>query len=184
MSAGEGKEDWEGGSARIKSCKEAVQEDSRSKQNAEILSTVKELGITVHHMSYEMLQHSTADQPSDATTNAVLELLEKHQWSTKLAIVLAALGSSYGKYWLIAQLCLTNPLAFSLAAIKGMSDSTKFTTMLNHRSKALRRLLEKMAKAMPATWELWSLVQKISYIYAGLSMKLDAFNQQIGNTLF
>ncbi|XP_065042612.1 protein SIEVE ELEMENT OCCLUSION C-like isoform X3 [Musa acuminata AAA Group] len=234
----------------IKLCKEAgVQEDSRSKQNAKILSTVKELGMTVHHMSCEMLQHSAADQPSDATTNAVLELLEKHRWSTKLAIVLAALASSYGKHWLIAQLCLTNPLAFSLAAIKGMSDSTKFTIMLNHRSKALRYLLEKMvsvtkcvmefeilplqyvtldydAMAMMKTqihiasywvirssvacasqitsmiasrfervsilplnlihltWELWSLVQKITYIYAGLSTKFDAFNQQIESKVY
>ncbi|KAJ8475841.1 hypothetical protein OPV22_019568 [Ensete ventricosum] len=210
----------------------------------EILSTVKELGMTVHHMSCEMLQHSAADQRSDAIANAVLELLEKHRWSTKLAIVLAALASNYGKYWLIAQLCLTNPLAFSLAAIKGMSDSTKFTIMLKHRSKALRYLLEKMvsvtkcvmefeilplqyvtldyeamammktqihiasywvirssvacasqitsmiasrfeiAKAIPAAWELWSLVQKISYIYAGLSTKFDAFNQQIESKVY
>lgn len=118
-----------------------------------------------------MLQHSAADQPSDATTNAVLELLEKHRWSTKLAIVLAALASSYGKHWLIAQLCLTNPLAFSLAAIKGMSDSTKFTIMLNHRSKALRYLLEKMVSVTKCVMEFEILpLQYVTLDYDAMAM--------------
>ncbi|KAG6516196.1 protein SIEVE ELEMENT OCCLUSION C-like [Zingiber officinale] len=123
----------------------SVRKDCRSKEDAKIVNAVKELGITVHHMSCEMLQHISTDRPPKATTCVLLESLERHRWSTKLTIVLAALASSYGNYWLIARFCLTNPLALSLAAMKGqLRNSLKTTTILNYRLKALRYLLEKM----------------------------------------
>lgn len=119
-----------------------------------------------------MLQNDSTERPPNATTSVVLESLEKHQWSTKLAIVVAALASSYGNYWLIAQFCHTNPLALSLATIKGLrSNSTKVTTLLKHQLKALKYLLEKMVRVTKCVMEFEILpLQYVSLDYEAMAM--------------
>ncbi|WOL12796.1 protein SIEVE ELEMENT OCCLUSION C-like [Canna indica] len=157
--------------AGTKSLKEAVREDKRSEQHAKTFNNFKELAMAVHHMSYEMIQQKSRDCPSNATTNVVLEALGKHQWSTKLAIVLAALASSYGNYCLVMEFCLTNPLALSLATIKGLRNSMKLTTMLTHGSKALMHLLEKMVGVTKCVMEFEILpLQYGSLDYEAMAM--------------
>lgn len=120
---------------------------------------------------WQMLQYISTDRPPKATTCVLLESLERHRWSTKLTIVLAALASSYGNYLLNARFCLTNPLALSLAAIKGLRNSLKATTILNYRLKALRYLLEKMVSVAKCVMEFEILpTNYVSQDYEALAM--------------
>lgn len=91
-----------------------------------------------------MLKYSSMDRSLHATTMAVLELLRKHSWSTKLVIVLAAVATSFGDFWLITQLYPTNPLALSIALMKGLRNKIAVTKSLEQKLKAFRYLVGKM----------------------------------------
>ncbi|EHA8589145.1 protein SIEVE ELEMENT OCCLUSION C [Cocos nucifera] len=122
----------------------SVQADPNGRQDAGIVSTIKQIGQTIHLISCEMLRYSSADRSLHATTMAVLELLGKHSWSTKLVIVLAAVATSFGDFWLITQLYPTNPLASSIASMKGLRNKIEVSKSLEQKLKAFRYLVEKM----------------------------------------
>ncbi|XP_038976303.1 protein SIEVE ELEMENT OCCLUSION C-like [Phoenix dactylifera] len=128
----------------VKSGIKSVQADRNGRQDTGIVSTIKQLGQTIHHISCEMLRYSSMDRSLHATTMAVLELLGKHSWSTKLVIVLAAVATSFGELWLIMQLYPTNPLALSIGLIKGLRNRIQVTKSLEQKLKAFRYLVEKM----------------------------------------
>ncbi|XP_073100053.1 protein SIEVE ELEMENT OCCLUSION C [Elaeis guineensis] len=128
----------------VKSGTKSVQEDPNGRQDTGIVRSIKQLGQTIHLISREMLRYSSMDRSLHATTMAVLELLGKHSWSTKLVIVLAAVATSFGDFWLITQLYPTNPLALSIASMKGLRNKIEVTKSLEQKLKAFRYLVEKM----------------------------------------
>ena len=97
---------------------------------------------------------------------AVLELLGNHSWSTKIIIVLTALAKCYGEFWLILQLCGTNPLALSIATLKGLGNSLVTMESVGCQFKALRYLFDKMVEVAKCISEFEILPER--YITLGL----------------
>ncbi|ONK55557.1 uncharacterized protein A4U43_UnF1670 [Asparagus officinalis] len=103
----------------------------------------KELAYLIHLISSEILRDKGRDHSSHITTMSVLELLGNQSWGTKVIIVLSALATCYAELWLILKHSSTNPLALSVARLRGV-NSLGTMESFECRFKALRYLFEGM----------------------------------------
>ncbi|KAG5521987.1 hypothetical protein RHGRI_034267 [Rhododendron griersonianum] len=96
------------------------------------------------------------------TTMRLLEMLEHYKWDAKAVLVLSAFATSYGEFWLIMQLYLSNPLAASVALLKQLPNDSRH-----------------LNSEISASWELSSLVYKLSNISSRLKRQVDLCYQLI-----
>lgn len=89
----------------------------------------------------QMLSRFSGGKDLHARSMMLFELLRNYRWGDKVVLVLTAFAKCYGELWLLRQLYSSNPLAKSVAILKGLSnDISKF----KHQLKTLNLL----AKAM------------------------------------
>lgn len=115
-----------------------------------LLSVHKFYVVVDQQISYDsnveqIMRDNPRDRSSHARAISVLELLGSYSWGTKVVIVLVALAKCYGEFWLILQLCAAgNPLALSIARLRGLGNSSRIVESVERRFKALRYLFDKM----------------------------------------
>lgn len=77
-----------------------------------------------------------------AATMTILGMLSSHKWEAKVVISLAAFTVNYGEFWLVAQLCPTNPLAKSVALLKQLPDIIEHSYSLKSRFDTINNLIK------------------------------------------
>ena len=69
-------------------------------------------------------------------------MLPNYSWEAKVVISLAAFAVNYGDFWLVAQLCNTNPLAKSVSLLKQLPDIIEHAVSLKSRFDAINTLIK------------------------------------------
>lgn len=67
------------------------------------------------------------------TTMAILVKLSNYEWDAKAVLTLAAFAMEYGEFWLLAQNQPADPIAKSVAALKGVPVLTRPAALQKHR---------------------------------------------------
>ncbi|GAB4829293.1 hypothetical protein Ancab_018961 [Ancistrocladus abbreviatus] len=78
------------------------------------------------------------------TTLAVFNTLSSYSWDAKVVQALAAFSVSYGEFWLVAQLYLSNPLAKSVAILKQLPEIMERFDYLKPKYEAITNLVRAM----------------------------------------
>lgn len=77
------------------------------------------------------------------TTMKLFEMLGRYKWDAKAVLVLSAFATSYGEFWLIMQLFLSNPLAASVALLKQFpNDSSLFKPRFKSLSALVKTIID------------------------------------------
>ncbi|XP_021901196.1 protein SIEVE ELEMENT OCCLUSION C isoform X2 [Carica papaya] len=109
--------------------------------STEVVGSQEPLAHTTCNISLQMLSRFSGGKDLHARSMMLFELLRNYRWGDKVVLVLTAFAKCYGELWLLRQLYSSNPLAKSVAILKGLSnDISKF----KHQLKTLNLL----AKAM------------------------------------
>ncbi|XP_068306797.1 protein SIEVE ELEMENT OCCLUSION B-like [Pyrus communis] len=79
---------------------------------------------------------------ADAHASAIelLRTLSSYPWDAKVVITLAAYSVYYGEFWLVVQLCTTDPLAKSLATLRQLSDIVEHADSVKPQLEAINNL--------------------------------------------
>ncbi|KAI3744753.1 hypothetical protein L1987_57844 [Smallanthus sonchifolius] len=80
------------------------------------------MALTINKVSCEISCKCIGGGDAHATTTGIFNMLSHYGWDVKAIITLAAFMVNYGEFWLVVQLCTSNPLAKSLAHLKQMHD--------------------------------------------------------------
>ncbi|MBA0552954.1 hypothetical protein Golob_023726 [Gossypium lobatum] len=91
-------------------------------------------------------------------------MLSSYSWGAKVVLTLAAFAVNFGEFWLIAQLCTSNPLAKSVALLKQPDISEHSQTLKSHFD-ALSKLINAMFDVTKSIVELTGIHSK--YISIG-----------------
>ncbi|XP_076927921.1 protein SIEVE ELEMENT OCCLUSION B-like [Bidens hawaiensis] len=78
------------------------------------------------------------------TTTGIFHMLSNYEWDVKAIITLASFMENYGEFWLVVQLCLSNPLAKSRAHLKQIHDMLERVEALKPRFEAGANLFKAM----------------------------------------
>ena len=79
-----------------------------------------------------------------ASTMGILGMLSSYSWEAKVVIALAAFATNFGKFWLLAQVYATSPLAKSVAMLKHIHETLEQVDQLGPKFEAISNLLKAM----------------------------------------
>lgn len=71
----------------------------------------------------------------------IFNTLTSYSWDAKVVVTLAAFAVNYGEFWLVAQLCTSNPLAKSVAFLKQLPNIFENALSLKPQFEALNKLI-------------------------------------------
>ncbi|XP_052203992.1 protein SIEVE ELEMENT OCCLUSION C [Diospyros lotus] len=108
--------------------------------NIDVVASEEPLGQTIYKLSRVILYNCSVVGDTHSKTMMLFEMLGSHRWDAKAVLVLAAFVSIYGEFWLVMQLCTSNPLAASVALLKQLPACD--LSFLKPRFKALSTLLK------------------------------------------
>ncbi|KAL5544038.1 hypothetical protein UlMin_007822 [Ulmus minor] len=102
---------------------------------------VEGLSHLIHKISCEVLcKCSSGDL--HASTLSLFKMLSNYPWEAKVVLTLAGFSVTYGEFWLVAQLCTSNPLAKSVALLKQVSDVIEQSKALEPQIEAINNLIK------------------------------------------
>ncbi|MFS8029165.1 putative sieve element occlusion, Thioredoxin-like superfamily, protein SIEVE ELEMENT OCCLUSION [Helianthus anomalus] len=102
------------------------------------------MALTINKVSCEISCKCIGGGDAHATTTGIFNMLSHYGWDVKAIITLAAFMVNYGEFWLVVQLCTSNPLAKSLAHLKQMHDVLERGEALRPRFEAVTNLIRAM----------------------------------------
>ncbi|KAG4997794.1 hypothetical protein AAZX31_10G175500 [Glycine max] len=88
---------------------------------------------TLKQIYSEMSCKPQGEEIAHITTMAILVKLSNYEWDAKAVLTLAAFAMEYGEFWLLAQNQPTDPIAKSVAALKGVPVLTRPAALQKHR---------------------------------------------------
>ncbi|MBA0762182.1 hypothetical protein Gotri_024724 [Gossypium trilobum] len=110
----------------------------------------------LHKICCELSCKCSRGGDAHATTMAIFNMLSSYPWAAKVVLTLAAFAVNFGEFWLIAQLCTSNPLAKSVALLKQPDISEHSQTLKSHFD-ALSKLINAMFDVTKCIVELTQL---------------------------
>ncbi|XXG49464.1 hypothetical protein AAC387_Pa02g3643 [Persea americana] len=125
--------------------------------HAGITGMLEALAFTIHKIACEISCKCSGGGDAHTTTMAVFNTLASYSWDAKVVLALAAFSTSYGEFWLTAQLHTINPLAKSVALLKQLPDILENTDVLKPRFDALTSLVRAMLDVTKCIIELTEL---------------------------
>ncbi|XP_016719771.2 protein SIEVE ELEMENT OCCLUSION B [Gossypium hirsutum] len=120
------------------------------------LSAVDGALDALHKICCELSCKCSRGGDAHATTMAIFNMLSSYSWGAKVVLTLAAFAVNFGEFWLIAQLCTSNPLAKSVALLKQPDISEHSQTLKSHFD-ALSKLINAMFDVTKCIVELTQL---------------------------
>ncbi|GFS39875.1 sieve element occlusion amino-terminus protein [Actinidia rufa] len=100
------------------------------------------LAYIINKITCELSCKCSGGADAHTTTMAVFNMLPNYSWEAKVVISLAAFAVNYGNFWLVAQLCNTNPLAKSVSLLKQLPDIIEHAVSLKSRFDAIKSLIK------------------------------------------
>ncbi|EXB94445.1 hypothetical protein L484_018946 [Morus notabilis] len=94
----------------------------------------------IHKISCEMFCKCSGGDLHGSTL-ALFKMLSNYPWEAKVVLTLAGFSTTYGEFWLVAQLCTTTPLAKAVAHLKQVSDILENSQALKPQLEAINKLL-------------------------------------------
>ncbi|KAK7391679.1 hypothetical protein VNO78_20098 [Psophocarpus tetragonolobus] len=88
---------------------------------------------TLKQISSEMACKVPGEENAHKTTMTILVMLSNYEWDAKAVLTMAAFAMEYGEFWLLAQQQPTDPMAKSVAFLKGVPMLTKPAALQKHR---------------------------------------------------
>ncbi|KAF5476669.1 hypothetical protein F2P56_003384 [Juglans regia] len=103
---------------------------------------LESLAYLIYKISCETSCKCSGGGDAHATTMALLNTLTSFSWDSKVVLTLAAFAVNYGEFWLVAQLCIRNPLAKSVAFLKQLPNIIEYSNSLKPQFEALNKLIK------------------------------------------
>ncbi|XP_062116089.1 protein SIEVE ELEMENT OCCLUSION B-like [Humulus lupulus] len=103
------------------------------------------LAHIIHKISCEMFCKCSGSD-LHASTLVLFKMLSYYPWEAKVVLALAAFSVTYGEFWLVTQLCTTNPLAKAVALLKQVSDMIENLRALKPQLEAIHNLISAIMK--------------------------------------
>ncbi|XP_016207028.1 protein SIEVE ELEMENT OCCLUSION B [Arachis ipaensis] len=100
------------------------------------------LSFKIDRIACEISYKSLAGVDAHSTALAIFDMLQTYEWDVKLVLSLAAFALTYGEFWLLAHMHLTNQLARSMAILKQVPNIMEHVSMLRPRFEALNELVK------------------------------------------
>ncbi|BBH03745.1 hypothetical protein Prudu_014695, partial [Prunus dulcis] len=112
-------------------------------------TTLPSVDVLFHGLSYliqkiycEISCQCSGGGDVHATTMDLLRTLSNYSWEAKVVLTLAAFAVYHGEFWLVAQLCTTDPLAKSVAILKQLSDMVEHAASVKPQIEAIDNLIK------------------------------------------
>ncbi|XP_050377785.1 protein SIEVE ELEMENT OCCLUSION B-like [Argentina anserina] len=93
------------------------------------------------------------------STMELLRFLSNYSWEAKVVLSLAAFSIYYGEFWLVVQLCTTDPLAKPLAILKQLSDLIEHAASVKPQLEAIDNLIKAITKVTKRIVEYADMVK-------------------------
>lgn len=93
----------------------------------------------------------------------LLRTLSNYSWEAKVVLTLAAFAVYYGEFWLVAQLCTTDPLAKSVAILKQLSDMVEHAASVKPQIEAIDNLIKAVTNVTKSIVEYSEMVKLQSH---------------------
>nr|XP_017224423.1 PREDICTED: protein SIEVE ELEMENT OCCLUSION B-like isoform X3 [Daucus carota subsp. sativus] len=103
---------------------------------------LKLLGHTIKKTSLEISYKRSEGGNAQATTVSLFDTLSIYPWDVKVVVVLAAFTLIYGEFWLVEELCPTNPLAKAVAHLKQLPEIMGQAESLKPNFESLDNLIK------------------------------------------
>ncbi|MED6198858.1 hypothetical protein PIB30_070549 [Stylosanthes scabra] len=100
------------------------------------------LSFKIDRISCEISYKALGGVDAHSTTVAIFDMLTNYEWDVKLVLALAAFALTYGEFWLLAHMHLTNQLARSMAILKQVPSIMEHVSTLRPRFEALNELVK------------------------------------------
>ncbi|KAL1366055.1 protein SIEVE ELEMENT OCCLUSION B [Arachis hypogaea] len=113
-------------------------------QQSELTDMLDITSHTINKVSCEISCKCLSGGDAHATTMGILSMLSRYSWEAKVVIALAAFATNFGKFWLLAQVHATNPLARSVAMLKHIHETLEQVNELGPKFEAISHLLKAM----------------------------------------
>ncbi|KAM0979417.1 hypothetical protein ACFX13_015557 [Malus domestica] len=118
-------------------------------ETAEDKTTLSSADVVFHGLSYliqkiycEISCQCSGGPDAHASAIELLRTLSSYPWEAKVVLTLAAFSVCYGEFWLVAQLCTTDPLAKSVAILKQLSDIVEHAASVKPQLEAIDTLIK------------------------------------------
>ncbi|GLT69786.1 hypothetical protein SLA2020_419090 [Shorea laevis] len=143
-----------------------------NESNAEELDSLESLGQAIYEISHQMICKCSGEGNPHMRTMVLFDMLGKYKWDAKMALVLAALVTSYGKFRLLMQLNPQDPLVASIAMLKQLPYDL---SALKPRLKALSQLVKTMVDVTKCIIKF----ENLSLSYEGLDKEISVAKSYI-----
>ncbi|XP_021807647.1 protein SIEVE ELEMENT OCCLUSION B-like [Prunus avium] len=132
--------------------------------------TLPSVDVLFHGLSYliqkiycEISCQCSGGGDVHATTMELLRTLSNYSWEAKVVLTLAAFAVYYGEFWLVAQLCTSDPLAKSVAILKQLSDIVEHATSVKPQIEAIDNLIKAITNVTKRIVEYGEMVKLESH---------------------
>ncbi|XLR28253.1 hypothetical protein S83_056153 [Arachis hypogaea] len=107
------------------------------------------LSFKIDRIACEISYKSLAGVDAHSRALVIFDMLQTYEWDVKLVLSLAAFALKYGRFWLLADMQLTNQLARSMANLKKVLNikDMEHVSMLRPRFEALNELVKVILEA-------------------------------------
>ncbi|KAF4351304.1 hypothetical protein F8388_010858 [Cannabis sativa] len=112
---------------------------------ASVDEMLEALAHIIHKISCEMFCKCSGTD-LHASTLVLFKMLSYYPWEAKVVLALAAFSVTYGEFWLVTQLCATNPLAKAVALLKQLSDMIEYSRAMKPQLEAIHNLINAVMK--------------------------------------
>lgn len=93
----------------------------------------------------------------------LLRTLSNYSWEAKVVLTLAAFSIFHGEFWLVVQLCTTEPLARSVAILKQLSDIVEHAASVKPQIEAIDNLVKAITNVTKRIVEYGEMVKLQSH---------------------
>ncbi|XP_024168504.1 protein SIEVE ELEMENT OCCLUSION B [Rosa chinensis] len=104
------------------------------------------LSYLIQKIYIEISCQSLAGADVHTSTMELLRSLSNYSWEAKVVLTLAAFAVYYGEFWLVSQLCTTDPLAKPVAILKQLSDIIEHAASIKPQLEAIDNLIKAITK--------------------------------------
>ncbi|PQQ08154.1 protein SIEVE ELEMENT OCCLUSION B-like [Prunus yedoensis var. nudiflora] len=133
-------------------------------------TTLPSVDVLFHGLSYliqkiycEISCQCSGGGDVHATTMELLRTLSNYSWEAKVVLTLAAFAVYYGEFWLVAQLCTSDPLAKSVAILKQLSDIVEHAASVKPQIEAIDNLIKAITNVTKCIVEYGEMVRLESH---------------------
>lgn len=121
------------------------------------LEEVTDSPLVIEKVHSEITTGPICGLDTHTTAIRVLEMLSHFPWEAKVVLTMAAFALTYGDFWLLVQIYATNPLAKSMALIKGLPMIAEHVGAYKRQFEAISNLIKSMLETTKCIVEFGEL---------------------------